>query len=155
MICKALINDIEDIESTKQDILTFCEDCKKPPVLFLSAHDSSGSFIQLLDLTKDLRSKFLTVNFDYFDESKKEEEFIDMNQEDILKPERVLKLAMNPMKEEEVDFAIDLYRLLKDDKDAEQLLDSFFQERYDDADQTPSIPKDIDDFEDFFNDLKF
>lgn len=140
----------EEVEDIRSEILESVKTCEVNPVVFLTVHDSSNSFQQLVDLTKDLKSDCLTVRFNYFDESQKVDENIDDLIEDgvpILP--KVLNLAFNPLEEDETQLGMDLYNLLKDGKDVSKLLDDFLQKRIEK--NRPAI-KDYEkiNYEDFF-----
>ncbi len=120
------MNEAEDIEKIKNEILNAVEGCKVPPILFLKVHDKSGSFQQVIDMTKDLRSSFLTVNFNYFDENIEIENHIVTDPNDIPTPREALKITLNPMDENERALGLDLYDFLKDGKDVTKILNDFF-----------------------------
>ena len=131
---KFLISDMymsqsEEIKDIQNEILEELSSCNKAPIMFLNVHDSSESFHQLMDLTKDLKKDCLTVNFNYFDESINDDEILIDNNGDVPSVSEVLKIALNPLDEQEAQLGLDLFDLLKDGKDASQLLNDFFEKR--------------------------
>lgn len=119
----------EDINNIENEICSYINNFDVPPVLFLSVHDVSNSFPALIDLTKDLKKKFLTVNFNYFDENTDFDVEIIGDANDIPTPREALKIALNPLDEEERALGLDLYDSLKDGKDVSEMLDNFFEDR--------------------------
>ena len=132
------MDSVEDVNNIEQEILAGISHCKVPPILFLKIHDKSGSFQRVLDMTKDLRSHFLTVNFNYFDENLEIENVIVENSN-----ERALGL--------------DLYDSLKDGKDVTKILDDFLEKRKSDYesvyDKHCYTDEDLDELESFFDNL--
>ena len=129
LIADMYIKDSSEIEDVKNELLSEVKKCVIAPIMFLTVHDVSGSFTHLIDLTKDLKLDCLTVNFNYIDESiQKEVELFEKSGESPT-PRGALKLALNPLDEEEANLGLDLYDLLKDGKDAKDLLDKFIQKR--------------------------
>lgn len=129
LIADMYMDQKEDIEDIKAEILENVSDSSIAPILFLNVHDSSKSFQQLIDLTKDLKKDCLTVNFNYFDEGNKFDEDLEISEGDIPVPREVLRLALNPLGEDEARLGLDLYDLLKDGKDVDKLLDDFLKKR--------------------------
>ena len=80
-------------------------------------------------MTGDLKSEFLTVHFNYFDESNIESEENITSADDIPTPREALRLALNPLDEDEAKLGLDMYDLLKDGKDAKKILDDFLEKR--------------------------
>lgn len=146
----------DDIESMKAEILSGVADCQIPPILFLKVHDKTGSFQEIIDMTKDLQKSFLTVNFNYFDESIQIENFI-TSSNDIPAPREAIKIALNPMDKEERALGLDLYDLLKDGKDATDIVNDFFEKKKSDYEsiyeKSVYTDEELDELEDFFNNL--
>lgn len=115
----------EEVEDIRKEILDEIKDCFLPPVLFLTVHDTSESFRRLMDLTKELKNDCLTVNFNYFDESKKDDFNIVGESGEIPSPREALKIALNPLDEDEARLGLDLYDNLKDNKDVSGILKEF------------------------------
>ena len=122
------MNEENEIREIENEIRECVQECEEKPVLFLTVHDKSGSYIRLMDMVKSLSDVCLTVNFNYFDESRAVQEIVDING-DMPTPLEALKLALNPLDEDEFNLGIDLYNLLKDGEDAKKLLDEFLEKR--------------------------
>lgn len=129
LIADMYINETEEVFDIKSEILDEVKDCVVEPILFLTVHDTSQSFHQLMDLTKDLKKDCLTVHFNYFDESKKENDTIFKDTDDISTPRQALKIALNPMDDDEAQLGLDLYDNLRNDKDVSQILEDFLEKR--------------------------
>lgn len=157
LIADMYIDKTEEVLDIKNEILEEVEKCEVEPILFLTVHDSSQSFHQLMDLTKDLRSDCLTVHFNYFDESKKDTGEIIHGVNDLPSPRDALKIALNPLNEDEAKLGIDLYDNLKDGKDASGLLKDFLEkrrsEREEPIDVTENDDEELKELEDFFEKL--
>ena len=151
------MDSVEDVNNIEQEILAGISHCKVPPILFLKIHDKSGSFQRVLDMTKDLRSHFLTVNFNYFDENLEIENVIVENSNDIPSPREAVKIALNPMDKDERALGLDLYDSLKDGKDVTKILDDFLEKRKSDYesvyDKHCYTDEDLDELESFFDNL--
>ena len=119
----------DDVNNIKNEILAGISNCKIPPILFLKVYDKSNSFHQVVDMTKDLKDYFLTVNFNYFDESIEMNNVIIKDPNDIPTPREALKIALNPMDKDERALGLDLYDSLKDGKDVTKILNDFFEKR--------------------------
>lgn len=128
LIADMYIDKKEDVLDIKKEILKSAKNCSIPPILFLTVHDVSESFQSLIDLTKELKKDCLTVHFNYFDESNKNE-FNILNVTDIPSPREALKIALNPLDEDEARLGLDLYDNLKDDKDISGILKEFADKR--------------------------
>ena len=128
LISDMYMSNKDKIEEIRNEILEGVQYCRKPPIMFLSVHDSSKSFQQLIELTKDLKDDCLTVNFNYFDESVQENDFI-IDNKDLPSAREVLRLALNPLEEDEAQLGLDLFDLLKDEKDASKLLEDFLNKK--------------------------
>lgn len=131
---KFLISDMyvdsqEDISNMRNEILKASEMYGIAPILFLTVHDTTESFYQLLDMSKDLKSYFLNVRFHYMDESQTQEEMM-IDGADIPSVRGVLKLALNPLDEEQAKLGIDLYDNLKDGNDVSGILDGYYEKQY-------------------------
>lgn len=119
------LNNKDELKDMKNEILDGISDCVEPPILFLTVHDISDSFYQIVDMTKNLRDEFLTVNFNYMDENPEKFNKVITDSTDIPTPREALKIALNPLDEDQAKLALDLYDLLKDGKDASKLLEDF------------------------------
>ena len=128
LISDMYMSNKDKIEEIRNEILEGVRYCRKPPIMFLNVHDSSKSFQQLIELTKDLKDDCLTVNFNYFDESVQESDFI-IDNKDLPSAREVLRLALNPLEEDEAQLGLDLFDLLKDEKDASKLLEDFLDKK--------------------------
>lgn len=129
LIADMYIDDISEIQDMKQEILEKTTQYDIAPLLFLTVHDSSGSFRQLTDLVKDLKSEFLTVNFNYIDESLEdmEEQF---NEIKLNGARGALRMALNPLEDNQIKLGLDLFDNLKDGKDVSKLLEDYRQKNY-------------------------
>ena len=78
-----------------------------------------------MDLTKEMNNKCLTVNFNYFDESVQHDSILSTVDGDIPEPRKALKISLNPLDKEQAQLGLDIYDLLKDGKDATELLHNF------------------------------
>lgn len=129
LIADMYIKDSKEIDDMKKEILDKTSQCIVLPILFLTVHDSSQSFAKLIDLTKDLKSDCLTVHFNYIDENLQEEVDLLTKDGDLLSPRKALKLALNPLEDDEAKLGLDLFDLLKDGHDATQLLEDFIKKK--------------------------
>lgn len=127
-IADGYINSEKDIEDLQNEIMQGIDGYKEKPILFLTVHDKTGSYMKLIDMTKDINDSCLTVNFNYIDENV-QENYIDITSADMPTPQDVLKIALNPLDEKEVKLGLDVYEVLKNDGDAKKLLDDFLKER--------------------------
>lgn len=119
-----------DLEDVKSEILETCDLDTVPPILFLTVHDVSNSFGKIMDMVKELRSRFLTVHFNYIDENPLyDDRIIDINAE-IPSPREALKIALNPMDEDDRKLGLDLYDSLKDGKDVSSILKKYEDKKF-------------------------
>ncbi len=151
LISDMYINSKEEVDQMKREILDEVKQYDVPPILFLTVHDTSNSFAQITDITKDFKSDFLTVRLSYFDESYEEHELM-LGSQDVPTARGVLKLALNPMDEEQAQLGLDLYDALKDGKDVSGLLDKFYQKNYQNEVDIEKLPQDdFSDIEEWLN----
>jgi len=128
LIMNSSMDKKDDILIIEKEIREYIKQCSVAPILFLTVHDISQSFTQLMDLTKELKHDCLTVHFNYFDENPIEYDGnVLSDASDIPTPREALKIAVNPLDEKEANLAMDLYELLKDGKDATELLNDFYK----------------------------
>lgn len=157
LIADMYIDKTEEVFDIESEILEEVEKCEVEPILFLTVHDSSQSFHQLMDLTKDLRSDCLTVHFNYFDESRKENEDVIHGINDLPTPRDALKIALNPLDEDEAKLGIDLFDNLKDGNDVSDLLEDFLDKRRNKQEKPINVTEDYDEemreLEEFFENL--
>ena len=148
------LNEEDDLNDMKNEILAEVSTCSVAPILFLTVHDISDSFHQIVDMTKDLKSDFLTVHFNYIDENPQKFEGIITEPGDLPTPREALRLALNPLDEDESRLALDLYDLLKDGKDATQLLKDYEDKHRKevDSDNNYSV-EDLDEIIEYFEKL--
>ena len=125
LIADMYMNGEDDVQDIEQEILSEIQDCIEAPILFLTVHDKSNSFLTLMDLTKKMNNKCLTVNFNYFDESVQHDSILSTVDGDIPEPRKALKISLNPLDKEQAQLGLDIYDLLKDGKDATELLHNF------------------------------
>lgn len=145
------LNKEDSIEDIKREILSSIKDYDLEPILFLTVHDNSRSFQQLLDLTKDLNKKCLTVRFQYFDESINENDDSPFsNNGEIPNPRDALKIALNPSDPAEFKLGLDLYDALSKGDDAQLILDNFLEKEYSKEKLTKDFLADVEEFEKFF-----
>ena len=145
------LNKEDSVEDIKREILSSIKDYEVKPILFLTVHDNSRSFQQLLDLTKDLNKKCLTVRFQYFDESINENDKSSFSDNgEIPNPRDALKIALNPLSSAEFKLGLDLYDALSKGNDAQLILDNFLEKEYSKEKLTEDFLKDVEEFEKFF-----
>ena len=146
------MNDSSEIKDIKDEILDGIRGCTIPPVLFLTVHDKSQSFRELMDLTKDLRSQFLTVRFKYFDESQTEDMILDIS-EGLPTPRGALKMALNPLEKDEAKLGIDLFDALQQsESDISKILEDFRKKKYPEPkESTISNEEWLREMEEYFN----
>ena len=132
LIADMYIKDKKEVSDIRQEIYDKIKDCMGvSPILFLTVHDTSNSFHELVDLTNDMNKDCLTVQFKYFDESQQDDDALLLNQNgDIPAPRDALKIALNPLDENQRRLGLDLYDYLKDGKDVKGLLDDFYHKQY-------------------------
>lgn len=156
LIADMYMNTEEDIQSIEKELKEESEKCSVPPVVFLTVHDKTGSFLKLVDLTKKMDKTCLTVHFNYFDESKKADSVIMNNTGEIPKPREALKIALNPLEKDEARLGLDLYDSLKDGKDVQGILDDFLTKRQEKREKE-ELPEFFDDelkeIEEYFENL--
>lgn len=156
LIADMYMNEKEDFDNIKNEILTSVNEYSHSPILFLTVHDKTQSYNRFIDLTGDLKSEFLTVHFNYFDESNIESEEIITSADDIPTPREALRLALNPLDEDEAKLGLDMYDLLKDGKDAKKILDDFLEKRIEEnrkkVEENP-YEAEIRELEEFFENL--
>lgn len=146
----------EDIMDMEKEILSEVKNLSIPPILFLNVHDTSNSFRELIDLTNQMNKECLTVHFKYFDESVQEEYDIVSSPEDLPTSREALRIALNPLDEDEAKLGLDLYDLLKDGKDVTKLLDDFLKKRTEeirDEFTRNYNNEELDELEEYFNSL--
>ena len=159
LIADMYMKESNEVNRIENEILEFISDSSIAPILFLNVHDSSDSFSYLIDLTKRLKENCLTVNFRYFDESQKYINEIPLSESDIPQPREVLKIALNPLDEEEARFGIDLYDLLREGKDVQKILDDFLKKRIEKKEKrvcpidVEKEKAEIEEYRKFFNNL--
>lgn len=122
------MNSENDISEIKNEILDAVKECNVKPILFLTVHDKSNSYVRLMNFVKDLNEYCLTVHFNYFDESIQEELLLSST-EDMPTPAEALRIALNPLDEDERNLGLDLFNILKGDGNPQELLDSFLEKR--------------------------
>ena len=151
LIADMYIAEKSEVEDMKQEILEKTSQYDVPPVLFLTVHDTSNSFDRITELTKDFKSDFLTVRLSYFDESMGQDELM-LDSHDIPTVRGILKLALNPLNEEQAQLGLDIYDNLKEGKDISALLEDFYQKNYQNEFVDNSLPQDnFDSFEEWLN----
>lgn len=119
------MNSAEDVVDIENEIISFCNTCQEQPIVFLTVHDVSNSFQQLVNLTNDLRGTCLTVNFNYIDESIQVTNPFSGGEGDIMGVTEALKIALNPLDEDDARLGMDLYNNLKDGKDVSEILEEY------------------------------
>lgn len=129
LIADMYINDMDDIEDMEAEILYEASHYVNAPILFLTVHDITNSFLTINEFVKDLKDDFLTVRLNYFDETQDLNELI-LDANDIPTVRGVLKLAFNPLDEQQSKLGIDIYENLKDGKDISGLLNDFYNKNY-------------------------
>ena len=128
LIADMYMSEKDELYDIQQEIESNVSQFNIEPILFLTVHDSSGSFSELMDLTKEMRDICLTINFKYFDESIQAESKI-LRNGDIPTPREAVQIALNPLDKDEAQLGLDIYDLLKDGKDATTLLHKFLDNR--------------------------
>ena len=129
-LAQMFINSTEEIKDIEREILEKIHDCSESPVVNLTVHDSSRSFTQLIDMTKDLKSQCLICHFNYIDESEQLDHSELTQKAKDLTPRELLKIALNPMDDEAAQLGIDLFDSLKREEDVSGLLEDFKNKRY-------------------------
>ena len=156
LIADMYISKKEEVLDIKNEILENVNDCLIEPILFLTVHDTSQSFDKLINLTKELKSDCLTVHFNYFDESEKDDFGISSIKE-IPSPREALKIALNPLDEDEARLGVDLYDNLKNGNDVSKILEDFFEKRRNKERELESSfdynYDELEEFEEFFKNL--
>ena len=156
-ICDMYMNENDNVDDIKQEILDAIIDCVVPPIVFLTVHDTSQSFLKLMDMTHDLNNDCLTVRFKYFDESHKDEyDIVISDSSELPTPEQALKIALNPMKKEEAQFGMDLYNELRRGNDVQGLLDSFYNKMFSNEVEPDPIlytDEELQELEEYFDNL--
>lgn len=152
LIADMYINEEQDIEDMKNEILQEVSHHDLAPILFLTVHDITGSFTRLLDMTKDFNNVFLTVNFNYFDENL-ELKANTIETDGVLSVREALKIALNPLNEDEAKLGMDLYDSLKNDEDVQALLDDFLEKRKTKSKENQIQSIDLEEMKNFFENL--
>lgn len=150
LISDMYIGDASEVDEMREEILEKTRQYNVPPVLFLSVHDTSHSFERITDMTKDFKSEFLTVRFNYFNESQEQMELI-LDSADIPTARGVLKLALNPLNDAQVQLGLDIHDNLKDGKDIQGLLDDFYNKNYQRAEAKEIPQNEFESFEEWLN----
>lgn len=129
-LAKMFMDTPDSIKVIENEILEKIHNCAEEPVINLTVHDSSQSFSQLIDMTKDLKHQCLICHFSYVDESEQidHDELTQKAKE--LTPRELLRLSLNPMDEEVAQLGLDLFDALKQDQDVSGLLEQFKEKRY-------------------------
>lgn len=158
-----VISKDEDVDEMEKEIMSELSgrNFSEPPILHLKVRDSTNSFQRIMEMTKRLKDTCLTVNFNYFDENPYEGVEIISSSDDIPSPKDILKIALNPMEDDEAKFGLDLYESLKDGKEVQKLLDDFFEKRYAERKESTDkrekefekMMKDIEEYEQYFENL--
>lgn len=151
LIADMYIGEKSEVDEMKEEILTDARKYSEPPVLFLTVHDTSNSFHRITEITKEFKSDFLTVRLSYFDESQEQIDLI-LDTKDVPTARGVLKLALNPLSEEQAQLGLDIFDNLKDGKDISGLLNDFYNKNYPKKDASEDLPQDnFDSFEEWLN----
>ena len=149
LISDMYIRNASEIEDMKREVLDEVHKYSLSPILFLTVHDTSNSFLQINDLVKDFKEDFLTVRLNYFDESQNLAEF-SLDSQNLPTVKGVLKLAFNPLDEHQAQLGLDIYDNLKEGKDITELLNDFYTKNYHQPKEDFS-QSDFVDFEEWLN----
>lgn len=128
LIADMYMNETREVGDIKQEIFDNIVNLDVAPICFLTVHDTSNSFAQIMDLTKELKKECLTVRFSYFDESGQIDNPFKKG-DDLPSAREALKIALNPLDKDEYRLGLDLYDNLKDGKDVTAILEDFLVKR--------------------------
>lgn len=153
MIADFYVNGDGDIEDIEGEILEEVKDFEVPPLLFLTVHDKTNSFHKIMDMSSDLKNAFLTVHFNYFDESDEAVNII-IDKNDIPSPREALKLALNPLDEDQAILGMELYDMLVAGEDPTSMLEEYrlkCQKEFDDSINNFYDEKEFEEIEEWLN----
>ena len=129
LIADFYINNDDDINDMKGDILEGVNEYSVPPLLFLTVHDKTNSYHKIMDMTLEFKNIFLTVRFNYFDESENANDIV-IDKNDVPTPREALKLALNPLDKEQATLGLEVYDILVKGEDPSDLLEDYRKKVY-------------------------